>query len=285
MKSQAFLSNQKMIKFSRAPMLQFIKTGMQHRNLILKLIEREILGRYRGSLFGIFWSFLQPLLMLAVYTLVFSTVFKTRWPGIVDQGPIGFAINLFSGLIVFNLISECLTKAPSLVLANPSYVKKVVFPLEVLGYVTVGCALFHGLISILVLMVFQIIANGKISITIWLLPITWIPLLLLALASTWIFSAMGVYVRDIGQAIGAFVSMLMFISPIFFPLAALPARWQSILAFNPIAPIIEQTRAVTVLGQYPKLMYIFAGISLGLMLCEISYKFFMKAKRGFADVM
>ena len=285
MKSQTFLGNRKMTKLCRTPMLQFINTGLQHRNLIFKLSEREILGRYRGSLLGIFWSFLQPLLMLAVYTLVFSTVFKTRWPGVVDQRPIGFAINLFSGLIVFNLISECLTKAPSLVLANPSYVKKVVFPLEVLSYVTVICALFHGLISILVLMVFQFFASGKITVTIWLLPITWIPLLLLALASTWIFSAMGVYIRDVGQAIGAFVSMLMFISPIFFPLTALPARWQSILAFNPIAPIIEQTRAVAVSGQYPKLMYIFAGIGLGLILCEVSYKFFMKAKRGFADVM
>lgn len=285
MQSQTFLGTQKMTNLDKIPMLKFIKSGLQHRNLILKLTEREILGRYRGSLFGIFWSFLQPLLMLAVYTLVFSTVFKSRWPGVVDERPIGFAINLFSGLIVFNIISECLTKAPSLVLANPSYVKKVVFPLEVLSYVTVGCALFHGLISIFVLMIFQLFANGKIAATIWLLPIIWIPLLLLVLASTWILSAMGVYIRDIGQAIGAFVSMLMFISPIFFPLTALPARWQSILAFNPIAPIIEQTRAVAVSSQYPKAMYIFAGISMGLILCEISYKFFMKAKRGFADVM
>ena len=266
-------------------MPQFIKDGLKHRHLIFKLTEREILGRYRGSVFGIFWSFLQPLLMLAVYTLVFSTVFKTRWPGVVDERPIGFAINLFAGLIVFNLISECLIKAPGLVLANPSYVKKVVFPLEVLGYVTVGCALFHSLIGIVVLMVFQLVANGKIALTIWLLPITWFPLLLLALASTWILSAMGVYIRDISQAIGAFVSMLMFISPIFFPFTALPAQWQSILAFNPIAPMIEQTRAVAVSGQYPKLMYIVAGIGLGLVFCELSYKTFMKAKGGFADVM
>ena len=274
-----------MAKLNRIPIPKFIKAGLQHKNLIYKLTEREVLGRYRGSLFGIFWSFLQPLLMLAVYTLVFSTVFKTRWPGVVDERPIGFAINLFSGLIVFNLISECLIKAPGLVLANPSYVKKVVFPLEVLGYVTVGCALFHALISTFVLMLFQIIANGKIALTIWLLPITWMPLLLLALASTWILAAMGVYIRDIGQAIGAFVSMLMFISPIFFPLTALPARWQSILAFNPVAPMIEQTRAVAVSGQYPRLMYIIVGISLGLFLCELSYKTFMKAKGGFADVM
>lgn len=274
-----------MAKFNTFPMPQFIKSGLRHQSLIVRLTEREILGRYRGSLFGIFWSFLQPLMMLAVYTLVFSTVFKTRWPGVVDERPIGFAINLFSGLIVFNLISECLTKAPSLVLANPSYVKKVVFPLEVLGYVTVASALFHGLISIFVLMVFQLFANGKIASTIWLLPITWIPVLLLALASTWILSAMGVYIRDIGQAIGALVSMLMFVSPIFFPLTALPARWQSILAFNPVAPMIEQTRSVAVSGQYPKMIYIFAGIGLGLILCEVSYKAFMKAKGGFADVM
>ena len=223
--------------------------------------------------------------MLAVYTFVFSTVFKARWPGNLDERPIGFAINLFAGLIVFALISECLTKAPGLVLANPSYVKKIVFPLEVLGYVTVASALFHAVISALVLICFELVENGSISSTVWMLPLIWFPLILLSLATTWMLSALGVYLRDVNQAIGSFISMLMFVSPIFFPLTALPERWQTILRLNPLAHIIDQTRTIMIAHRHPSLAYIFWGISLGMIACEVAFKTFAKAKRGFADVM
>ena len=257
----------------------------KHRELWWRLTEREILGRYRGSLLGIGWSFINPLAMLAVYTFVFSQVFKARWGGLEQAGPLGFAVNLFAGLIVFNMFSESVSRAPGLVLANPSYVKKVVFPLEILAAVTVSTAVFHALTSLSVLVIFQLIAFHSLPITFIWLPLVWIPLVLGCLALTWLLAALGVFLRDIGQLVGVVITMLMFLSPIFFPVSALPILWQPMLALNPLAQVIEQTRQVVVIGQTPSFSYIIFGILLAGLACEFSYNSFQKAKRAFADVM
>jgi lipopolysaccharide transport system permease protein len=265
--------------------IRFPASIWRHRELIWRLSEREIQGRYRGSILGLSWSFVQPLTMLAVYTLVFSQVFKARWGTGEDLGPLAFAVNLFAGLIVFNLFSECLNRAPGLVLANPNYVKKVVFPLEVLVPVSTATAVFHALTSLLVLVIFEIAAYGRIPLSFIWLPVVWTPFLLGTLAISWVLATLGVFVRDIGQLVGVLVSMLMFLSPIFFPLSALPMRWLPVLQLNPLAHVIEETRAVAILGQSPSITYILLGISVSLVACEASYRAFMKAKPAFADVI
>lgn len=257
----------------------------RHRELICRLGEREIQSRYRGSILGLSWSFVQPLTMLAVYTLVFSQVFKARWGTGNELGPLAFAVNLFAGLIVFNLFSECLNRAPGLILANPNYVKKVIFPLEVLAPVAIGTAGFHALTSLLVLVIFELMAYGRIPSSFLWLPLVWTPFLLGTLAITWILSALGVFVRDIGQLVGVIVSMLMFLSPIFFPLSALPARWLPILQLNPLAHVIEETRVVTIVGHAPSITYIIVGIIVSMVACEVSYRSFQRAKPAFADVI
>lgn len=257
----------------------------KHRELWWRLTEREILGRYRGSLLGIGWSFINPLAMLAVYTFVFSQVFKARWGGLEQAGPLGFAVNLFAGLIVFNLFSECVSRAPGLVLANPNYVKKVIFPLEVLGSVAVGSASFHAVTSLIILIVFELIAFRQLHITLLWLPVIWMPLLLVSLACTWILSSAGVFLRDIGQLVGVGLNMLMFLSPIFFPVTALPARWQPLLGLNPLAQVIEQTRRVAIQGLAPKTGYLIVGIIFGILACELSLRMFQKSKSAFADVI
>jgi lipopolysaccharide transport system permease protein len=266
-------------------MLHFHTSIWRHRELIWRLSEREIQGRYRGSVLGIGWSLVQPLTMLAVYTLVFSQVFKARWSTGEEHGPLGFAVNLFAGLIVFNLFSECLSRAPGLVLANPNYVKKVVFPLEILAPVATGTAGFHALTNLLILVIFEFAAYGRIPWSFLWLPLVWTPFLLGTLALTWLLSAIGVFVRDIGQLVGIVISMLMFLSPIFFPLSALPARWLPILRLNPLAHVIEETRSVTILGNAPSMVYVIVGISIGMIACETSYRAFQKAKPAFADVI
>lgn len=223
--------------------------------------------------------------MLAVYTFVFSQVFKARWGSLEEAGPLGFAINLFAGLIVFNLFSECNNRAPSLICSNPNYVKKVIFPLETLGSVAVANAGFHALTSLSILLVFELIAMHKIPLTIFWLPLVWLPLILLSLAGTWILSAAGVFLRDIGQLISVALNMLMFLSPIFFPVSALPERWQPFLNLNPLAIIITQTRRVTIQGTNPQPLYIIIGTITTLILCEISFRIFQKSKRAFADVL
>ena len=265
--------------------VRFPTSIWQHRELIWRLSEREIKGRYRGSILGLSWSFMQPLTMLAVYTLVFSQVFKARWGTGEDVGPLAFAVNLFAGLIVFNLFSECLNRAPGLILANPNYVKKVVFPLEVLAPVAAATAGFHALTSLLVLVIFEIAAYGRIPLSFLWIPVVWTPFLLGTLGITWILSALGVFVRDIGQLVGVVVSMLMFLSPIFFPLSAMPARWLPILQLNPLAHVIEETRSVTVLGHAPSMIFVLVGITSTLVICEICYRVFLRAKPAFADVI
>lgn len=257
----------------------------QHRTLLWRLIQREVAGRYRGSLLGWGWSLLNPLLMLAVYTFVFSTVFKARWPDLEQAGPLGFAINLFAGLIVFNLVAECVGKAPTLVLSEPSYVTKVVFPLEVLSAVAVGAAGFHACTSLVVLGLFEWMAVGAIPVTALWLPLVWLPLVLGCLGVCWLLSALGVFLRDLPQVVSVGLSMLMFLSAIFYPLSALPERWQPWLRVNPLVPVIEQTRRVLVRGEQPEILYVLLGVPLALLGCELGFRLFLKARRGFADVM
>jgi lipopolysaccharide transport system permease protein len=266
-------------------MLTFHRAIWKNRQLLWRLTEREVLGRYRGSLIGIGWSFITPLAMLAVYTFVFSQVFKARWGGLEQAGALGFAINLFAGLIVFNHFSECASRAPGLVVANPNYVKKVVFPLEILGCVAVGNAGFHALTSLLILLVFELIEFQHLPLTLLWLPLIWLPLILGSLACTWILSAAGVFLRDIGQMIGVGLNMLMFLSPIFFPLSALPARWQPLLQLNPLAQVIEQTRRAVVQGVNPSVTYLTIGTVVTLAACELSFRAFQKSKKAFADVL
>jgi lipopolysaccharide transport system permease protein len=223
--------------------------------------------------------------MLAVYTFVFSQVFKARWGGLEQAGPLGFAINLFAGLIVFNLFSECVTRAPSLILGNPSYVKKVIFPLDVLGMVSVGNAAFHAAISMMALVMFELIALQRVPLTILWLPLVCLPLLMGTLACTWLLSAAGVFIRDLSQLISTLINMLMFLSPIFFPISSLPPKWQPLLNINPIAQVIEQVRRVVVNGQCPSIAYLITGMVVGLFACELSHRLFEKSRRAFADVL
>ena len=257
----------------------------RNRELLWRLCEREVVSRYRGSLLGWSWTLLQPMLMLAVYTFVFSTVFKARWPDLQQAGPLGFAINLFAGLIVFNLTSECIGKAPTLILSQPSYVKKVVFPLELLGASAVGTACFHALTSLVVLVMFELLVTGGIPGTMLLLPVVWLPLIGGCLGLSWLLSAAGVYLRDLPQLVNVLLSMLMFLSAVFYPISALPEHWQPVLMLNPLVHIIEATRTVLVRGEPPSTFYLLMGLPLSLGFCELSFRLFQKARRGFADVI
>ena len=257
----------------------------KNRGLLWRLVEREVLGRYRGSLIGWGWTFLQPLLMLLVYTFVFSQVFVSRWGGQQTGGPLAFAVNLFAGLVVFNLFAECANKAPALVLDNPNYVKKVIFPLEILTGVSVASASFHALTSLVILMVFELLAFHQLPPTILLIPLVWLPLILVCLGISWVLAALAVFLRDISQIVQVLVTMLMFLSPVFFPISALPPQWRPFLSLNPLAEVIEETRRVAIQGALPNPIYLLAGILGGLLMAELGCRFFQRAKRAFADVL
>ena len=265
--------------------ITFVASLVRNRELWWRLSEREVIGRYRGSILGWGWSLLTPLMMLGVYTFVFSTVFKARWGDLEQAGSLGFAINLFAGLITYNIFAECATEAPTLILNNTNYVTKVIFPLETLSAVSVSAALFHACTSTLVLLAFELIAVQQVPLTVLLLPLVWLPFLLGCLAMSWLVSALGVFLRDLGQLIGVMVSMLMFMSAVFYPLSALPPALQTVLGLNPLVVVIEQSRRVLVQGVAPSLSYVVLGFVAMLGLCELSYRLFNKARRGFADVL
>ncbi len=256
----------------------------RNRNLIVTLVKREVVGRYRGSILGILWSFFNPILMLAVYTFVFSVVFNAKWSG-GNESKSEFALILFAGMIIFNLFAECFNRAPSLVLANTNYVKKVVFPLEVLPWVSIGSGLFHAMISAAVWLLFYIVVVGMPHLTILLMPFVLLPLILFIAGLTWILASLGVYLRDVAQLVGVLTTILMFLSPLFFPVDALPPQYQPLLNLNPLAPAISQIRDVLYWGRIPDaLSYLqyFAGCSI---LACLGFAWFQKTRKGFADVL
>lgn len=255
-----------------------------YRDLIYNLIRRDISGRYRGSFLGMLWSLLNPLLMLGIYTFVFSVVFQARW-GSTETSRTDFALILFAGLMVFNLFSETINRAPGLVLGNVNYVKKVVFPLEILPIVSMGAALFQFSISFLVWLVFMIIFRGAPPPTIFLLPLILLPFVIMTLGFCWFLASIGVYVRDIGQIIGVVVTVLMFLSPLFYSVTALPEIYRTFMFLNPLTFVIEQSRAAMIFGSGISWLGWAIYLVAAILVAWMGFIWFVKTKKGFADVI
>jgi lipopolysaccharide transport system permease protein len=249
------------------------------------MAKREVLGRYRGSIMGLAWSFFNPLLMLAVYTFFFSFVFKSRWGTAQDTGHADFAIVLFVGLIIHGLFAECINRAPMLINSNVSYVKKVVFPLESFPWIAMGSALFHAAISALVLLTLQLIIVGSLPWTVVFFPLVVIPLILVTLGFAWFLAATGVFVRDIGQTTGLVTSVLLFISPVFYPVSALPHKVQVFVMLNPLTLIIEESRKVLVFGEIPDWLGLGVYSLFSVLIAWAGFWWFQKTRKGFADVL
>jgi lipopolysaccharide transport system permease protein len=258
----------------------------KNRELIKKMVKRDVIGRYRGSALGLLWSFFNPVFMLIVYTFVFSEIFKSRWGGASASGSkTEFAVVLFVGLIVQGLFSEILNRAPTLILANVNYVKRVVFPLELLPVITLGATLFHSLVSVGVLLTAFVLFNGYLQWTIFLLPFVILPLLILALGLAWILSALGVFLRDIGQTIAIITMVLTFLAPVFYPMSAVPERFRPYMMANPLTFIIEQARDVLIWGNQPNWLGLGIYTAISIVVAWIGYIFFQKIRKGFSDVL
>lgn len=237
-----------MQRFSTSP-IEIAKSVWRNRSLTFQMTKREVLGRYRGSLFGLGCSLFHPLVMLAIYTFVFSVVFRARWPGMAEGSMTDFALALFVGMILHGIFAECVNRAPSLILSNVNYVKKVVFPLEILPWVAMGSALFHGAISLAVLLAALLLTHGMVPWTIILFPLILLPFVCATVGVAWFLSSLGVYIRDIAQITGIVTTTLLFVSPVFFPLSAVPTELQAWMKLNPLTFVIESGREVLIFGQ------------------------------------
>lgn len=266
-------------------LLELARSLWQHRHLTLQLTRRDVIGRYRGSVMGLAWSFFYPLFMLSVYTFVFSVVFKAKWGVESDGGQAAFAVILFVGMIVHGLLAEVLNRTPSLIVQNTNYVKRVIFPLEILPLTSLISALFHTLISVAVLLLAIVALHGQLHWTVLLLPVVLLPLVVFTLGVAWFLAAIGVYVRDVGQVMGVFTTVLLFVSPVFFPLSAIPAELQKFILLNPLTFIIEQSRAVLLFGQLPDAAGLGIYFVVSVLVMWLGFALFQKMRKGFADVL
>jgi lipopolysaccharide transport system permease protein len=255
----------------------------RHRSLIFELTKREFSGRYRGSFGGIAWSFVQPLFLLTVYTIAFGIILKARWgfPG----STMDYALMLFAGLIIFNAFSEVLGKSPTLVTNTPNFVKKVVFPLELLPVIAVVTVLIHALIGIAVWLMGYTLLFGTPKTTVLLFPLILICLVPVLLGLGWLLSSVGVVVRDISQLTGMLSHALLFLTPIFYSVEAAPPSLRQLLMINPLTFIVEQFRLVLFYGQMPALK----GLAIYFLLASFfawgSLVFFRYLRPGFAEMV
>jgi lipopolysaccharide transport system permease protein len=256
--------------YSASPVNMFT-SFWSNRQLIWQMAKREVAIRYRGSLMGLAWSFINPLLMLVVYTFVFSVVFKARWGIGGEESKTDFAIILFAGMIVYSLFAESVNRAPGLIISNVNYVKKVVF--------------FHAGVSLLVLLLAQLLIKVALPWTSVLLPLVLLPLVIACLGLAWFLAALGVYVRDVGQVTGVLTTVLMFISAVFYPVSALPETYQVWLRLNPLVFIITESRNVLIFGVMPNWTSLAIVLILSFIIAASGFWFFQKMRKGFADVL
>lgn len=261
-----------------------LKSLIANRELVQSMVKREIVGRYRGSVMGLMWSFFNPVLMLSVYTFVFSVVFKARWQGGSDSKT-EFALIVFAGLMMFNLFAESINRSPTLILGNVSYVKKVVFPLELLAIISFCSTVFHFLVSLLVWLIFYCVFFGIPPLTICWLPIILIPLALNTLGLSWFLASLGVYVRDVAQFVSVLLTVLMFLSPIFYPISSLPEQYHWFMNINPLTFVVEQARGAMIFGHSMNVTDWLIQTAFSSLIACLGLYWFQKTRRGFADVI
>lgn len=260
------------------------KSMYANRNLIYTLARGEIKGRYSGTTIGLIWSIINPLIMLTVYTFVFCVVFHARWNE-EHTSRIEFAFLIYSGLIVFNFFYECINKAPYLIITNANYVKKIIFPLEILPIIYLTSALFHLFVSLSVMIFAHVIIFSSISGTIFLLPVLLLPLIFYVLGFSWVLASLGAYIRDIAQLVGIISTIIMYISPIFYPVSAVPKEFRFIITINPLTTLIEQIRDVVFFNKMPILFDLLVEYLASFIIAWIGFIWFQKTRKGFADVI
>jgi lipopolysaccharide transport system permease protein len=251
------------------------------RMLLIQLVKRDVLLRYRGAMFGVLWIFLSPLLMLAIFAFVFGQIFQARWPQ-ADSG-VPFWILLYGGLIAFNLFAETVSRSPMAVRSYPSYVKKIIFPVEILPIVPLGAALVHVVFNLLILIA-ALAFMGALQVTLLFYPLLLLPLLFFSLGLAWFLAAWGVFIKDMTQIVPVFVQMLLFLSPVFYPVSVLPEALQPLYMHNPIGAVVEACRASILGDAIPWSAWAWALV-FSILAFMLGHAFFRHSREEFADVL
>jgi lipopolysaccharide transport system permease protein len=250
--------------------------------LIWQLARRDVLGRYKGSVLGIGWSLVLPLMLLATYTVVFRVIFKARWPG-AENSPAVFALNILAGLVMFNFFAEVVSRAPRSVTEQPNLVKRVIFPLESLIWVNILSALFHALLGLMVLMLGTVLLQGGLKPSALAAPLLILTLVPTLLCLGWLMAGVGVFLRDLAQVVPPVLNMFLFLTPVLYPASALPASVQTLLYLNPLTLPIEGLRECLLVGVWPDVGPLVLQAGVWWVLAAGSYWVFTRLQRGFAD--
>jgi lipopolysaccharide transport system permease protein len=255
------------------------------KELFFLLLYQEITSKYRNNYLGISWIVITPLFMLSIYTFVFGYVFAIKWPGFVGSNLFEFSLILYSGLVFYNTFSEAVSRSPTIIIENSNYVNKVVFPLEILTVITTISSLVTLTINLFLILLFKAVLFSEIQIESLYIVLIVLFFIIMILGITWIFAAIGVFIRDINHLISNGVQGLLFLSPIFYPISSLPEWLQSLILFNPISIPVEQARKVIIFDDQPDLQILLIYGAASFLIAIIGYYCFYKSRKGFADVI
>ena len=260
-----------------------IRTLAGNHGLLRALTRREVEVRYRGTIFGMAWAVFHPLTMLAVYTFLFGVVFRARWPGTADLPD--FVLMLYCGLITYGIVNETLTRAPMAISSQPNYVKKVVFPLELLPLSHLGAALVNAAIGFVLLLLFVVAQKHTLQPASVMLPLVLVPLAIMVAGVAWLLAALGVFFRDIGQIITVAMTMLLSFSPVFYPVSAAPEFVRRVIYLNPLTYPIEEVRRVLILGYWPDWSAWLVYTAAAVVIAAGGLWVFQNTRPAFADVV
>jgi lipopolysaccharide transport system permease protein len=257
----------------------------KHRELLLQFTLRNVELRHKGSHLGLAWSFLNPLLLLGLYVLVFGYIFEGKFGILPNETKTDYGLGIFLGLTIYHFTSEVLAVSSGIVISNPNFVKKVVFPLEILPAAHVGAAVVHLLISLSLVLLSMIVVGSGVNWGVLWLPVVILPVVMLFLGISWLISAFGVFFRDIGQLMQFLALTLMFASAIFYSAQKIPADMWVFMRLNPVLLAIELARDVALWTRPLNLQHLAYLYATGLCSCYVGYFTFKRLKPAFADVL
>lgn len=265
--------------------LHGFRTIWTERQLVNQLVRRSLSMMYSETILGIFWSFARPLFLLAVYTMVFGIIFRANFFPNQKTGMGEFAVILLLGLTIFGIFSETVSRSSGLMVGNANLIKKVVFPIELLPVVDIIVVIINALFGLVVFSAGYIFIYKSVPFTVLLLPMTITPLVMISLGVSYFVCSLSVYIRDVGQIIGILVSVLLFVSPIFYPLSAAPETIRGFMSISPLAFALEASRSLVFDGNLPRSATLAVHYAVGFATLWAGWAWFQFTRRGFADVL
>lgn len=257
----------------------------KNRDLFVQSLTREIVQKYRGSYLGILWNFILPLVMLAVYSFIFGVIFKARWDQQMTDSKAEFALILFVGITLYNVFSETVGASPTLIITNVNYVKKVIYPLEILSMTSIGNSLVQLLFNLVIILLGKAIIIRHFDFMILFFPLVLLPLLLLVLGISWILSGIGVFIRDMRQAATIIILIFGYITPVFYPISSVPESFRWVMYLNPMTAIVNNARRVLIYGEFPDWLSLLITFFISYLIMLIGLMFFRKVKSNFSDAI